>query len=187
MLTQCNSNHSFVLLAILCSLTHISYDSFFEVLRLYPSVPSNIKVALDDDVWPDGTPVRKGDSVVWSPYIQGRNTAVWGPDAKDFRPERWLDENGTLRRESAGQWPAFHAGPRICLGIAPDTILWISEKKANPIVLGQNLATLEALVAIIMLLRRYKFTLAPDQEITYTISLTMPMRNGMKVFVEKRE
>ncbi|KAI8139811.1 cytochrome P450 [Fennellomyces sp. T-0311] len=143
--------------------------AFYEVilLRLYPSVPSNIKVALDDDVWPDGTHIRKGDSVVWSPYAQGRSAAVWGPDAKDFKPERWLDdETGNLRRESAGQWPAFHAGPRICL--------------------GQNLATLEALVAIIMLLRRYKFTLAPDQEITYDMSLTMPMRNGMNVFVERR-
>ncbi|KAI9255244.1 cytochrome P450 [Phascolomyces articulosus] len=141
---------------------------FFEVLRLYPSVPSNVKVALEDDVWPDGTHVRKGDSVAWAPYVQGRSTSVWGPDAKDFRPERWLDSNGKLRRESAGQWPAFHAGPRVCL--------------------GQNLATLEALVAIVMLLRRYKFSLVRNQEpITYVLSLTMPMKNGIKVFVEHRQ
>ncbi|KAI9488566.1 cytochrome P450 [Zychaea mexicana] len=140
---------------------------FYEVLRLYPPVPSNIKVALGDDVWPDGTRIRKGDSVAWSTYAQGRSTKVWGPDARVFRPERWITPEGELRRESQGQWPIFHAGPRICL--------------------GQALATLESLVAMIMLLRRYKFTLAPNQEIHYKVSLTMPMKNGMKVFVEKRE
>jgi cytochrome P450 len=91
---------------------------------------------------------------------------VWGQDAKVFSPERWINEDGELRRESQGQWPAFHAGPRVCL--------------------GQNLATLEALVAIVFLLKRYKFTLLPDQDITYQVSLTLPMANGMRVLVEKR-
>ncbi|KAI9491492.1 cytochrome P450 [Zychaea mexicana] len=139
---------------------------FYEVLRLHPSVPTNVKVALEDDVFPDGSPVKKGDSISWSPYAMGRSRQLWGPDARSFRPERWITETGGLRRENAGQWPAFHAGPRICL--------------------GQELATLESLVAIVMLLKRYKFSLVPNQEITYDISLTHPMRYGMQVFVERR-
>ncbi|KAI8139709.1 cytochrome P450 [Fennellomyces sp. T-0311] len=139
---------------------------FYEVLRLYPSVPSNIKVALDDDILPDGSPVKKGDSIVWGPYAMARSEKVWGADARDFKPERWITPDGELRRESAGQWPAFHAGPRICL--------------------GQNLATLEALVAITLLVKQYKFSLAPNQTITYDLSLTHPMKFGMQVFVEKR-
>ncbi|KAG0174495.1 hypothetical protein DFQ28_002952 [Apophysomyces sp. BC1034] len=139
---------------------------FFEVLRLHPSVPNNQKYALNDDIFPDGTHIRKGDYVLWSSWSQGRSEKVWGPDAKQFRPERWFTPEGDLRRESQGQWPAFHAGPRVCL--------------------GQNLATLEALVAIIFLLKRYRFTLAPDQNITYQVSLTLPMKNGMKVHVHSR-
>ncbi|KAI9337428.1 cytochrome P450 [Pilaira anomala] len=139
---------------------------FYEVLRLYPSVPMNQKYALNDDVWPDGTQIHKGDYVMWLPYVQGRSEKVWGADAKDFKPERWINEAGELKRESAGQWPAFHAGPRVCL--------------------GQNLATLEALVAIIFLVKRYKFSLVPGQHITYQTSLTLPMLNGMKVTVQKR-
>lgn len=139
---------------------------FYEVLRLHPSVPVNQKYALNDDVWPDGTQIRKGDYVMWSPWAEGRNEQVWGPDAKEFKPERWITAEGHLRRETQGRWPAFHAGPRVCL--------------------GQNLATLEALVVIIMLLRRYEFTLVPGQEITYLVSLTHPMKNGMKLFVNKR-
>ncbi|KAI8141325.1 cytochrome P450 [Fennellomyces sp. T-0311] len=138
----------------------------YEVLRLYPSVPSNGKVALKDDVLPDGTPVKKGDFVLWSPYAMGRSDRVW-ENAKEFKPERWITPEGDLRRESAGKWPAFHAGPRVCL--------------------GQNLATLEALVAMMLLLKRYKFSLVPGQEITYLASLTCPMKNGMKVYVERRQ
>ncbi|KAI9259893.1 cytochrome P450 [Sporodiniella umbellata] len=140
---------------------------FYEVLRLYPSVPLNQKFALDDDIWPDGSHIKKGDYILWSPYTQGRCELIWGADAKKFRPERWIGEQGELKRESAGQWPAFHAGPRVCL--------------------GQNLATLEALVAISFLLKRYKFSLLPDQDITYQISLTLPMLNGMKVTVQSRQ
>ncbi|KAI9310986.1 cytochrome P450 [Dichotomocladium elegans] len=140
--------------------------ALYEVLRLHPSVPANQKFALNDDVWPDGSEIRKGDYVSWSPWAQGRSEQVWGPDAKQFKPERWITPEGDLRRESQGQWPAFHAGPRVCL--------------------GQNLATLEALIAIVYLVQRYEFTIMPNQDITYQVSLTMPMKNGMKVYVNKR-
>ncbi|KAG0174539.1 hypothetical protein DFQ28_005874 [Apophysomyces sp. BC1034] len=139
---------------------------FYEVLRLHPSVPSNSRSALQDDTLPDGTPVSKGDIVSWSIYALGRNEKIWGDDAKQFRPERWITSDGTLRRESQGQWPVFHAGPRVCL--------------------GQSLATLEALIAIAFLLKRYKFSLMPGQDITYQLSLTMPMKHGMKMWVEQR-
>ena len=50
----------------------------------------------------------------------GRIKSVWGEDAADFKPERWLDAS---RFRSAGDIPqgwngllAFSAGPRICIG-----------------------------------------------------------------------
>lgn len=168
-------------------LTYISFLRFFETLRLYPSVPNNQKYALKDDIWPDGTHVKAGTYVSWSSYAQGRSTKVWGEDAKEFHPERWLDENGNLKRESAGKWSAFHAGPRICLGNLNCHHLYSVTYSISPSpFLGQNLATLEALVCVSMLLRRYRFTLVPNQTVTYDISLTMPMKYGMKMFVGKR-
>ncbi|KAI7852169.1 cytochrome P450 [Circinella umbellata] len=133
----------------------------YEVLRLHPSVPNNQKYALNDDIWPDGTQIKKGDYVMWSPWAQGRNEQVW-KNAKQFQPERWIAEDGSLRRESQGQWPAFHGGPRVCL--------------------GQNLATLEAIIAIIFFVKRYEFTIVPGQDVTYQVSLTLPMKNGMNVY-----
>ena len=51
---------------------------FFEVLRLYPSVPTNVKVCTADDVLPDGTCMKKGARIVFSPYAMGRLTHIWG-------------------------------------------------------------------------------------------------------------
>ncbi|KAG2226361.1 hypothetical protein INT45_000529 [Circinella minor] len=139
---------------------------FYETLRLEPVVPSNAKMALEDDILPDGTHVRKNDLVLWNPYSMGRSMKIWGLDAQDFRPERWITKEGDLKRESASKWPAFHHGPRVCL--------------------GQNLATLEGLMALTLLLKRYKFTLAPNQEIKYSVALTHPLKDGINVYVEKR-
>ncbi|KAK9914141.1 hypothetical protein M0R45_037935 [Rubus argutus] len=87
-----------------------------ETLRLYPAVPVNAKVCFSDDTWPDGFSVKKGDMVAYQPYAMGRMKFLWGDDAEEFRPERWLDENGIFQPESPFKFTVFQAGPRICLG-----------------------------------------------------------------------
>ncbi|XP_019052038.1 PREDICTED: cytochrome P450 94B3-like [Nelumbo nucifera] len=86
-----------------------------EALRLYPPVALDTKVCRKDDVMPDGTFVGKGWFVTYHAYAMGRMESIWGKDCLEFKPERWL-ENGVCRRESPFRFPAFHAGPRICLG-----------------------------------------------------------------------
>jgi cytochrome P450 len=34
--------------------------------------------------------MRKGDLVSFQPYVMGRMKFLWGEDAEQFRPERWL-------------------------------------------------------------------------------------------------
>ncbi|CAO3648016.1 unnamed protein product [Mucor hiemalis] len=87
-----------------------------EVLRLYPGVPGNRRQALDDDIWPDGTKVKKGDYVNYQSFCQGRLEKLWGPDAKEFKPERWIAKDGSLIRVENSKWSAFNLGPRLCLG-----------------------------------------------------------------------
>ncbi|OMP00542.1 Cytochrome P450 [Corchorus olitorius] len=87
-----------------------------ETLRLYPAVPVDAKLCLSDDTLPDGFNVRKGDMVAYQPYAMGRMKFIWGDDAEEFKPERWLDENGMFRPENPFKFTAFQAGPRICLG-----------------------------------------------------------------------
>jgi fatty acid omega-hydroxylase len=61
-----------------------------EVLRLYPSVPKIGKYALHDDVLPDGSVVKEGMMVVFSPWVMGRTERLW-ENCNEFRPERFLE------------------------------------------------------------------------------------------------
>ncbi|KAK6260788.1 hypothetical protein SCA6_015262 [Theobroma cacao] len=95
---------------------HYLHAALTETLRLYPAVPVDPKICFSDDTLPDGFSVRKGDMVCYQPYAMGRMKFIWGDDAEEFRPERWLDEDGMFQPESPFKFTAFQAGPRICLG-----------------------------------------------------------------------
>jgi cytochrome P450 len=89
-----------------------------ETLRLYPVVPVDGRRALKDTTLPmgggpDGTAplyVKEGMQIDYSVYIMHRRADLWGPDAEEFRPERW---NG---RKSGWEYLPFNGGPRICIG-----------------------------------------------------------------------
>ncbi|PUZ62387.1 hypothetical protein GQ55_4G353300 [Panicum hallii var. hallii] len=94
---------------------HYLHAAISETLRLYPAVPVDNKMADEDDVLPNGYRVIKGDGMNYMIYAMGRMTYLWGEDAEDFRPERWL-VNGVFQQESPYKFVSFNAGPRICLG-----------------------------------------------------------------------
>ncbi|XP_072963442.1 cytochrome P450 704C1-like isoform X2 [Typha angustifolia] len=87
-----------------------------ETLRLYPAVPLDVKLCFSDDTLPDGFDIKKGDMVNYEPYPMGRMKFLWGEDAEEFKPERWLNEVGDFVPENPFKFSAFQAGPRICLG-----------------------------------------------------------------------
>ncbi|KAM3346929.1 hypothetical protein ACQJBY_021113 [Aegilops geniculata] len=95
---------------------HYLHAALTETLRLYPAVPTDVKCCFSDDTLPDGHAVRRGDMVNYQPYAMGRMKFLWGDDAEEFRPERWLDDDGVFVPESPYKFTAFQAGPRICLG-----------------------------------------------------------------------
>ncbi|KAF8533882.1 cytochrome P450 [Trichophaea hybrida] len=92
-----------------------------EVLRLYPSVPLNGRDAVRDTILPVGggddglSPVfvPKGGRVQYSVYAMHRRTDIYGPDALEFRPERWGEGTKSGR---GWEYLPFNGGPRICLG-----------------------------------------------------------------------
>ncbi|XP_073103168.1 cytochrome P450 704C1-like isoform X2 [Elaeis guineensis] len=90
---------------------HYLHAALAETLRLYPAVPVDVKISDEDDVLPDGFKVKKGDAVNYLTYAMGRMTYLWGEDAEDFRPERWL-ENGVFRPESPFKFVAFNETER---------------------------------------------------------------------------
>ncbi|KAF8250772.1 cytochrome P450 [Wilcoxina mikolae CBS 423.85] len=90
-----------------------------ETLRLYPAVPFNIRVALKDTFLPVGggesklepVGVPAGTACAYSAIVMQRRTDIFGPDANEFKPERW--DNWAPK-----PWTfiPFNGGPRICLG-----------------------------------------------------------------------
>ncbi|CUM65896.1 uncharacterized protein PRCAT00003546001 [Priceomyces carsonii] len=91
-----------------------------EVLRLYPSVPINYRVATKNTTLPRGggpdglSPViiEKGRVIGYVISSTHRNPEFYGKDASVFRPERWSDKN----LKPGWAYLPFNGGPRICLG-----------------------------------------------------------------------
>ena len=120
-----------------------------ESLRLYPPVPVNQRAASYDTTIPEGggpdglSPVlvRQGESVGYSVYAMHRRTDIYGPDALEYRPERWQNEG--LQGIGLGYLP-FGAGARKCL--------------------GQEFAMLETRYTIARMIQRFPFITVPDGE-----------------------
>ncbi|TMW62708.1 hypothetical protein Poli38472_005326 [Pythium oligandrum] len=131
-----------------------------ESLRLYPALPYSTKVAANDVVMSDGTFIRKGQSTAIPAYAYNRMKYVWGPDAAEYNPERFIDpETGKIITYSPYKFFAFNAGPRICLGM--------------------NLAMLELKIVAASLLSRVDLEVLNPDKVTYKVSLTLPVRDGM--------
>ncbi|XP_007016155.2 PREDICTED: cytochrome P450 86A1 [Theobroma cacao] len=139
-----------------------------ETLRLYPSVPQDFKYVVQDDVLPDGTFVPTGSTVTYSIYSVGRMKTIWGEDCMEFRPERWLSAEGNKfdPPKDAYKFVAFNAGPRTCL--------------------GKDLAYLQMKSAASAVLLRYRLSLVPGHRVEQKMSLTLFMKDGLRVYLQPR-
>lgn len=140
---------------------------FYESLRLYPPIPFEIKQAQADTTLPDGTFLPRGAVVVWCAWAMNRSVHTWGPDAADFRPQRWLDgTSGAVISRTAAEFPVFNGGPRLCL--------------------GKKMAEMVAVQVVATLLARFDFRPAYEGERVSKSSLTLPMEGGLPVYVSSR-
>ena len=51
--------------------------------------------------------VKKGDGISYMAYAMGRLTEIWGENAEEFMPERWL-ENDKFLPQSSFKFVTFH-------------------------------------------------------------------------------
>ncbi|KAH7324675.1 cytochrome P450 [Stachybotrys elegans] len=90
-----------------------------ESLRLYPTIPLTSRSAIrDTQLGPQF--IAKGTRVLVMPWLLNRSPSVWGADAVEFRPERWISENGkpnqTGGASSNYDMVTFMHGARSCIG-----------------------------------------------------------------------
>ncbi|CAN0909102.1 Cytochrome P450 86B1 [Linum grandiflorum] len=136
-----------------------------EALRLYPSVPTDHKEVLEDDIFPDGTVLKKGTKVIYAIYSMGRMESIWGEDCREFKPERWL-RDGRFTSESAYKFTAFNGGSRLCL--------------------GKDFAYYQMKFVAASIMYRFKVKVVEGHPVTPKLALTMYMKHGLKVNLSRR-
>ncbi|XP_040385148.1 cytochrome P450 94B3-like [Oryza brachyantha] len=142
----------------------VLHAALCETMRLYPPVAWDSKHAAEDDVLPDGTRVGRGDRVTYFPYGMGRMESIWGPDAGEFRPRRWL----ALPRDGVSpfKYPVFQGGPRTCL--------------------GKEMAFVQMKFVASAVLRRFELRPVAEGSPVFVPLLTAHMAGGLKVTVTRR-
>ncbi|GAB9462962.1 Cytochrome p450 [Globisporangium polare] len=141
-----------------------------ETLRLHPIVPLNAKEANRDTTLSDGTFIAKGTRVYIPSYALGRMPSIWGPDAAEYKPERWIEVDELTGKQKlivvpATKFVGFHAGPRICLGM--------------------RFALFELKSGLAYMLSKYELTtVKKPEEFTYVMSPALAVKGPVMVTVK---
>ncbi|KAH8169991.1 cytochrome p450 domain-containing protein [Sarocladium implicatum] len=123
---------------------------------------------------PDGTFVPEGTEIGFNAYVMHRNKQVWGPDAEDFNPDRWLPGPDETKDDFSARLLAmnnadlsFSAGSRKCIGM--------------------NVGKMEVYKTIATMIRLFDMELAdPEKEWTVHNSI-FPRQSGVELKIKRRE
>lgn len=141
--------------------------AFEEALRLYPPAPSINRAAIASDRWtsPAGEVVEipQGITVLIMPWTLHRHALYWDRP-RAFIPERFLPENRD--RIDRFQFLPFGAGPRICI--------------------GATFALQEAVIALAVLMHRFRFEMTAETRPWPVQRLTTQPANGLPMRVTPR-
>ncbi|XP_031277158.1 cytochrome P450 94A1-like [Pistacia vera] len=152
---------------------HYLHAALSESMRLFPPVPINSRLTVDDDVLPDGTHVRKGWFADYSAYAVGRMEKAWGRNYMEFKPERWLNGDGVFQPSDQFRFPVFHCGPRMCLG---KEMAYVQMKSIAAAVMNEfEILAIDG-----------GGTAGRIMDPPYTLSLVLKMRGGLPVQIRRR-
>ena len=110
-----------------------------------------------------GHPVARKDIFIAPTWVVHRDRR-WFEEPDAFRPERWEDD--LARRLPRFAYFPFGGGPRQCI--------------------GNSFATMEAILLLAAIARRFRLTLAPGQRITPTPYVTLRPEPGPRMLLTRR-
>ncbi|CAH8273839.1 unnamed protein product [Arabidopsis lyrata] len=137
-----------------------------EAMRLYPPVSFGRKSSIKSDVLPSGHKVEANSKIIICLKALGRMRAVWGDDALEFKPERWVSEKGSLRHEPSFKFLSFNSGPRTCL--------------------GKHLAMTQMKMVAMEILQNYDIKVIKGQKIEPVLGFILSMKHGLRITITKR-
>jgi len=138
-----------------------------EVLRVYSPVPLTLRDAACDTTIL-GQFVPKGTKIVLAPWAINLNTQLWGADAAEFKPDRWMAPGQANAGGAVSNYAflTFLHGPRSCIGM--------------------KFAQAEFAALIAAFVGTWAFELVdPDMEIVIKGGITARPRDGVKVYLNK--
>jgi cytochrome P450 len=129
--------------------------------------PAMQRIAAQDTTLDNGTFIKAGTRIILPHYAMGHLETVWGPDAEQFEPERWIDpDTGKLLRVSPFKFTAFLGGPRMCLGM--------------------RFALAEMKITLATILSKFDIDTVRDPfEFTYVPSVTLQVKGPVDVAITR--
>ncbi|KAJ0129436.1 putative RNA-directed DNA polymerase from transposon X-element [Fusarium oxysporum f. sp. albedinis] len=157
-----NNDRAVDLAGILEQLPYLN-GIMYETLRLYPTVPMTIRHAVHDTRI-GGQFIPKGTDIIVSIWYINRSPEIWGPDAAEFRSERWIRGDGKPNQNGGASsnynFLTFLHGPRSCI--------------------GQGFAKAEMRCLLATMVLSFKWTLAMDNGLVMPRGvITIKPENGM--------
>ncbi|CAG8743446.1 13174_t:CDS:2, partial [Cetraspora pellucida] len=125
-----------------------------ETLRLFPASLGGILRQTTKDTVIDGYLIPKNTTVSASIWSIHKSKEIWGPDANDFVPERWLNPDNS---QFKGAFYAFGAGSRNCI--------------------GANFAWMEIRLLLASLLLNFNFEMVKNQDLDMVHFITPALKS----------
>ena len=129
--------------------------------RLFPPLLFALR-GVRRDIQYAGYDIKAGSKVTYSPYYTGRQPELFS-DPLVFRPERFLQEDGSYRRPLPYTVLGFGGGHRMCI--------------------GKRLALLEMRLFLRNLFQRFDLTVAADAKEVLYFNPALQRKNGYPVYL----
>lgn len=133
-----------------------------ESLRLYPPIIATIRQA-KTDVELGAYKIPCGTELLIPIIEVHHDQAIWGNDANEFNPARFTKGVARAAKHPMGFIP-FGLGVRTCI--------------------GQNLAILQTKLALIIILQRFSFRLAPTYQHAPTVLMLLYPQYGAPIIFQ---
>lgn len=125
-----------------------------EILRLFPAPMGGILRQTNNDMMIDGYFVPKDTIVSASIYQVQHSKEIWGVDADEFVPERWINGDSVELKRNIF---TFGAGSRLCI--------------------GNNFAMMEIRLVLASLLLNFEFEMVENQDLQIVQFITPSLRS----------
>ncbi|KAD4982921.1 hypothetical protein E3N88_19592 [Mikania micrantha] len=137
-----------------------------ESLRLYPPVPA-LKRKVETKVRLGQMTLPPDLELYICPLAVHHDSKIWGPDVHRFMPDRFKGGIAKATNNTPAAFLPFGFGPRTCV--------------------GSNFALVEAKIALVMILQRYRFKLSPNYVHSPVQIFMVRPQHGVQIILDDLE